>query len=101
MSGWGHKVSTVFCAGYLGSMGGTLYAALALHSYILSLVCCAAQVSSVPCQCLHPGHADVILVPVARGTHCEGHFLWHGRWWRCCTTWSPISLEAPMASSLS
>ena len=26
-------------------MAGTLYAALGLHSYILSLVCCAAQVN--------------------------------------------------------
>ena len=34
-------------AGYLGSMAGTLYAALALHSCILSLVCCAAQVSCI------------------------------------------------------
>ncbi len=32
------------CAGYIGSMAGTLYAALALHSYILSLVCCCLQV---------------------------------------------------------
>ena len=31
-------------AGYLGSMAGTLYAALVMHSYIMSLVCCAAQV---------------------------------------------------------
>lgn len=32
------------CAGYLGSMGGTLYAAMGLHSYILTIVCCGAQV---------------------------------------------------------
>lgn len=29
-------------------MGGTLYAGLAMHSYVLSLVCCAAQVSQSP-----------------------------------------------------
>ncbi|CAL8460859.1 g390 [Coccomyxa elongata] len=33
-----------FTIGYIGSMAGTLYAALALHSYILSLVCCCLQV---------------------------------------------------------
>ena len=91
------------CAGYLGSMGGTLYAALALHSYILSLVCCAAQVAFLPRACIfaflkHPGGH--------RGTHSEryatvsGH-LWHGRWWRCYTTWSRTSQEAQTASSLS
>ncbi len=31
-------------AGYLGSMGGTLYAAMGMHSYILTIVCCGAQV---------------------------------------------------------
>ncbi len=30
--------------GYLGSMGGTLYAAMGMHSYILTIVCCGAQV---------------------------------------------------------
>lgn len=30
---------------YLGSMAGTLYAAVSLHSYVLSLVFCAIQVS--------------------------------------------------------
>ena len=29
----------------MGSMGATLYAALVMHSYVMSLVCCAAQVS--------------------------------------------------------
>lgn len=29
--------------GYVGSMGATLYAALVMHSYVMSLVCCAAQ----------------------------------------------------------
>lgn len=33
-------------AAYFGSMGGTLYASLVMHSYILSLVCCSAQVRS-------------------------------------------------------
>ena len=32
------------CAGYVGSMGATLYAALVMHSYIMSLICCAVQV---------------------------------------------------------
>ncbi|KAK9835954.1 hypothetical protein WJX81_001131 [Elliptochloris bilobata] len=32
-----------FSVGYLGSMAGTLYAALVMHSYVMSLVCCAAQ----------------------------------------------------------
>ncbi len=35
---------SVQSAGYLGSMGATLYAALGMHSYIFSLICCAAQV---------------------------------------------------------
>lgn len=33
----------VCCAAYVGSMGGTLYAAMAMHSYVLSIICCAAQ----------------------------------------------------------
>ncbi|CAL5219080.1 g844 [Coccomyxa viridis] len=33
-----------FTVGYLGSMGGTLYAAMGMHSYILTIVCCGAQV---------------------------------------------------------
>ena len=28
-------------------MGGTLYAALGMHSYILTIVCCGAQVTAV------------------------------------------------------
>lgn len=31
-------------AAYVGSMAGTLYAAVSLHSYVLSLVFCVAQV---------------------------------------------------------
>ena len=38
------QTSTFDRAAYLGSMGGTLYAALAMHSYVMSLICCAAQV---------------------------------------------------------
>lgn len=43
---WGSPNVCWVCmaAGYLGSMAGTLYAALVMHSYIMSLVCCAAQV---------------------------------------------------------
>lgn len=43
---WGNPDVCWVCtaAGYLGSMAGTLYAALVMHSYIMSLVCCAAQV---------------------------------------------------------
>lgn len=33
-----------FTIAYVGSMGGTLYAAMAMHSYVLSIICCAAQV---------------------------------------------------------
>jgi hypothetical protein len=33
----------VVCAAYAGSMAGTLYAALSMHSYVLSLVFCGAQ----------------------------------------------------------
>lgn len=29
-------------------MGGTLYAAMGMHSYILTIVCCGAQVSFLP-----------------------------------------------------
>ena len=29
-------------------MAGTLYAALVMHSYVMSLICCAAQVRSCP-----------------------------------------------------
>ena len=36
----------MLAAAYAGSMAGTLYAALSLHSYVLSLVFCAAQVRS-------------------------------------------------------
>eukprot|EP00891_Asterochloris_glomerata_P000671 jgi/Astpho2/671/e_gw1.00013.110.1_t len=32
-----------FSACYLGSMAGTVYASLVQHSYVMSLVCCAAQ----------------------------------------------------------
>lgn len=35
--------NVVVCAAYVGSMGGTLYAALSMHSYVLSLVFCGAQ----------------------------------------------------------
>ena len=35
--------ATGTCAGYVGSMGATLYAALVMHSYIMSLICCAVQ----------------------------------------------------------
>lgn len=37
-------VCEALCAGYLGSIGATLYASVVLHSYILSLLCCAVQV---------------------------------------------------------
>ena len=29
-------------------MGGTLYAAMGMHSYILTIICCGAQVSFLP-----------------------------------------------------
>lgn len=38
------KDRLLFSMGYVGSMGATLYAALVMHSYVMSLVCCAAQV---------------------------------------------------------
>ncbi|EIE25582.1 tetraspanning membrane protein [Coccomyxa subellipsoidea C-169] len=51
LRGWKSQLLHMFSAerlpftiGYVGSMAGTLYAALALHSYILSLVCCCLQV---------------------------------------------------------
>ena len=34
-------------AGYLITMFGTLYAALVMHSYIMSLICCALQVRCI------------------------------------------------------
>ena len=40
-------LALAFCAGYVGSMGATLYAALVMHSYIMSLICCAVQVRLV------------------------------------------------------
>lgn len=51
LRGWRQQLShmlssdrLLFTVAYFGSMGGTLYAALAMHSYILSLICCATQV---------------------------------------------------------
>ncbi len=38
-----HEPALGFYAGYVGSMGATLYAALVMHSYIMSLICCAVQ----------------------------------------------------------
>ena len=38
------EVTIMHDTGYLGSMGGTLYAAMGMHSYILTIVCCGAQV---------------------------------------------------------
>ena len=43
--------------GYLGSMGGTLYAAMGMHSYILTIVCCGAQVlTSFNASAVHLAH---------------------------------------------
>ncbi len=39
----------IICAGYVGSMGSTLYAALVMHSYIMSLICCCIQVRWLAC----------------------------------------------------
>lgn len=51
LRGWRHQLTHMFSAdrllftlAYAGSMAGTLYAALSLHSYVLSLVFCTAQV---------------------------------------------------------
>jgi len=41
------KERLVFSLGYLGSIGATLYASVVLHSYILSLLCCAVQVAAL------------------------------------------------------
>eukprot|EP00884_Botryococcus_braunii_P023349 jgi/Botrbrau1/9699/Bobra.0201s0029.1 len=43
-------------------MGATLYAALGMHSYIFSLVCCAAQVVALLYYLLSyfPGGADSV-----------------------------------------
>lgn len=38
------KERLLFSIGYIGSMGATLYAALIMHSYIMSLACCGIQV---------------------------------------------------------
>ena len=40
------KELTPAAAGYLGSMIGTLWAALHMHSYVLSIIFCVAQVRS-------------------------------------------------------
>lgn len=54
LKGWqamfGHMFSKErmpFTAAYLGSLLGTLYAALMLHSYVFSVVCCVAQVCTL------------------------------------------------------
>jgi len=51
LKGWKKQVSHMmekerlpFSLGYLGSMVGTLYAAMVMHSYIFSIACSAAQV---------------------------------------------------------
>lgn len=41
------KERLLFSIGYVGSIGGTLYASTVMHSYILSLVMCAIQVSAL------------------------------------------------------
>ena len=41
------KSDHMLASGYLTTMFGTLYAALVMHSYVMSLVCCTLQV----CQC--------------------------------------------------
>lgn len=46
-------LTPVLHAGYLGSMAGTLYAALVMHSYVMSLICCAAQARHSPPLHLH------------------------------------------------
>ena len=52
-----HALAPGSRAGYVGSMGATLYAALVMHSYIMSLICCAVQarlmvpVRSWTCSC--------------------------------------------------
>jgi len=51
LRGWKSQVNHMlewermpFSICYLGSMSGTLYAAMVMHSYVLSIVCSAAQV---------------------------------------------------------
>lgn len=58
----------VLRAGYLGSMAGTLYAALVMHSYVMSLICCAAQARHCPLFGLH-SHACV-------GSQLDMHAAW-------------------------
>ncbi|KAK9820584.1 hypothetical protein WJX72_011930 [[Myrmecia] bisecta] len=51
LRGWQSQITHMFSRerlpftlGYIGSMAGTLYAALVMHSYVMSVACCAAQV---------------------------------------------------------
>jgi Got1/Sft2-like family len=37
----------IHIAGYVGSLLATLYASLFMHSYVLSLLCCVAQVGTL------------------------------------------------------
>lgn len=41
------KERLLFSIGYVGSIGGTLYASTVMHSYILSLVMCAIQMAAL------------------------------------------------------
>lgn len=67
-------------AGYIGSMVGTLYAALAMHSYILSLVCCALQVSQSLMHC----HISLLCAPTTQEMRsqmkCQGIYVKYSVW---------------------
>lgn len=41
------KERLLFSIGYVGSIGGTLYASAVMHSYVLSLIMCAVQVAAL------------------------------------------------------
>lgn len=46
-------LTALSAAGYLTTMFGTLYAALVMHSYIMSVVCCILQVRLVHHLSIH------------------------------------------------
>ena len=70
-------------------MGATLYAAMFMHSYILSIVCCGVQVR----VCRSDGRVHAPFNALLWCTcgmvdyeHCPSTVVLCHRWSRCCTT---------------
>ena len=99
LKGWraqaAHVLSTErapFTAGYAASLGATLYAAVGMHSYLLSLVCCSVQARGW--EAGREAGARVARESAAGSGLALTLFLPSLRWWPWRITARPTSLGA-------